>query len=41
MCVCVCVCVFVDRPIGGRNELVDAYTKMHIFNLTEYSQVAV
>ena len=27
------------RPITGRAELVEAYTKLHVFNLTEFSKV--
>jgi hypothetical protein len=27
------------RPLGGRDELIEAYTKLHIFNLTRYSRV--
>ena len=28
------------RPLGGRDELIEAYTKLHIFNLTRYSRVS-
>ena len=27
------------RPLGGRDELIEAYTKLHIFNLTRYLRV--